>query len=450
MHLTTPKMHLAENHISKQKLWIYSKSMKRTALKIIFTILFLSILAAEEISKITISRIRVFLDDTELPAEITDDADDNISAAISRETILSFTKLKAGKEISTKVLEKEVEQTTLRLMNSGYFYNATVEIVPPRKNPDKRTIIINVTTGFLNRYGGNYLYGIFGKVALNGNRNQLLGIAGWNANGFSYTDENLFNKHLITEASIITDVPEKLFSNKNGINFNGSFSFGYFFNPDLRICVDTIELVNTKYGFISESFIFSPYIYSNNFITNKLVHNGEFRFYYKPFVSLNDFSGEICQSFNYSPTSKLNLAALICGGCRFGKNPDFNEAFNHDLSLEHYAVSNKSGLGKRAIRSGYNQQDLFLQNYVMASFEARWKAADFYIAHIFPGNVKPFIFTDLAFGTAAKESEWNFLDAYGAGVQINFDCPVFAYFNFAYGVNHFGNGKFCFYTGLSF
>ena len=41
-------------------------------------------------------------------------------------------------------------------------------------------------------------------------------------------------------------------------------------------------------------------------------------------------------------------------------------------------------------------------------------------------------------------------DAYGAGLLISFDCPVFAYFNFSYGVNHQGKGRFVFAAMQSF
>ena len=134
---------------------------------------------------------------------------------------------------------------------------------------------------------------------------------------------------------------------------------------------------------------------------------------------------------------------ILCGG----------SGWNFDLNQGNFAVSNKRGLSMRCIRSGYDSNELLLKNYIMTSFEARFKVLDFVIARSFPCNIQPFVFADVAYGQQLcdlKEGDWNFLDAYGAGIQINFDCPVFAYFNFTYGFNHQGNGKFCFYTGVNY
>lgn len=422
-------------------------------------------LLENSISEITISRVRVFLDDVEITSsgagELDEMKDGTSTPAISVGSVLSFTKFKAGKKMTLKALEKEVQQTQLRLMNSGYFYNATVEIVPPRKNPERRTIIINVTTGFLNRFGGGGIYALFGKVALGGKRNQLIGIAGWNVNGASYIDENLFGLPLIAGASAYTNAPACFSSKGSGISFNGTATLGGFITPDLRFCVDALALYNTKSGFIQNDFIVSPYLFAQFFVNSKMTTTTEARLYCKPAISTTDFNGELCQTFNYSPVAKLNFAALVCSGVRFGNKTEVNENFTHDLSLEHNAVSSNSGMNKRCIRSGYDVDELLLKNYVMASFEARWKAADFVIAGTFPCNIRPFIFADVAVGQYSESgeaggqfsrtsSDLDFLDAYGLGIQFNFDCPVFAYFNFAYGFNHLGKGKFSFYTRLSF
>lgn len=414
--------------------------MKRLITLLIFSLILLPVFAAN--NEITISRVRVFLDDV----EITKDDD----AAISYSTILSFSTIRAGKKYTVESLDSECKQTQLRLLNSGYFYNAVVDVVPPRKNPDKRTVIISVTKGFLPRFGGGPYYGMFGRVGVGGKRNQLIGVAGWNLLGATYTDENFCDLPVIVGASMFTDAPAGIFGG-NGVSFNGTFTLGAFIEPDLRFCVDVLALTNTKYGFIDEQIILSPYLYNKHYINNKASWESEVRMYCKPTVSSGDFGAELCNSINYSPIQKLNLAALVCGGTGFGKAAD--QIFVHDLSLEHNSVSSMSGLSKRSVRSGYATEELCFDSYVLTSLEARWKAVDFIIAGTFPCAIRPFVYTDLALGKTSVQSDsknWNFVDAYGAGLQINFDCPVFAYFNFAYGFNHEGKGKFCFYTGLSF
>lgn len=441
---------------------------------------------------ITISKVRIFLDDVEIfPTKTNDSGEANknsdmINAEISADTILSFTKFKSGKNFSLKNLEKEVQQTQLRLLNSGYFYNATVEIVPPRKNPEKRTIIINVSRGFLYRIGGGGIYAMFGKVALGGKRNQLIGMVGWNVNGASYIDEHFLNLPVIIGATAYTNAPASFTDNGNGIEFNGKTTIGGFISPDLRFCVDTVGLLNSSSGFNQEKFIISPYFYLLKYINAKIYSTTEGRFYFKPSVAVLNCSGELCQTLNFSPSPRINFASLICTGINIGSNSEYSKNFLHDLNMDHSSVSENPGLSKRCIRSGYKNDELLLENYVMASFEARLKMMDFVIAGTFPCNIRPFIFTDVAIGQYSQTTEprateprgrfsrisdnqsddpgkpggrfsWfsypsncTVLDAYGLGFQFNFDCPVFAYFNFAYGINHLGKGKFNFYTGISF
>lgn len=396
--------------------------------------------------KITVSKIRVYLDDVEL----TEELDGNTSVSLS--TVLSFTKLKAGKKISLAALDYECTQTKYRLLESGLFYSAAVEVVPPRKNPEKRTIIISVTTGFLGRFGGGPIYGVIGKAAVGGNRNLLLGLIGWNVNGVKYLDENSFGVPLILGSTVTTDVPACFTKENKSVNFDGRFTAGYFITPDLSISVDTILNLNTKEGFGKELFVVSPSIYSKHYLSSKIYTTFEMRGVYRPVVSSKDFNGELCGTVNYSPFQRLNVAALVSGGCRFGNNSEFDQIFAHDLFINHSSVSENAALSKRALRSGYSADELIYKDYVLTSLEARWKAFDFTILNTFPCVIRPFVFTDLVYGQniSAEENAWKFKDAYGVGIQLNFDSPVFAYFNFSYGWNHLGKGKFCFYTGLSF
>ena len=177
------------------------QSMKRISkLNIIFTLLILAgtfgktgLVFAQDTEKVTVSKVRVFLDDQELLC----DEDSIAEGKIKLSTILSYTQLKTEKEYSLEKLEKEIEQTKLRLLNSGLFYNATVEKMKSRKNPGTYIIYINVTTGFLQRFGGGGIYAVFGNAGLHGNREQLLWFLGWNKNGASYKYEHAFNSPLI-------------------------------------------------------------------------------------------------------------------------------------------------------------------------------------------------------------------------------------------------------------
>ena len=125
--------------------------------------------------KITVSKVKVFLDEEEITEESEKTQNDG---KIRYSTIMSYTKFRENKKFSGKQLEKEAESTRLRLMDSGLFYSAEVETRESRKNPGTMVIYISVRTGFLLRFGGGNAYGFFGKAALGGRRNNLTGYLG--------------------------------------------------------------------------------------------------------------------------------------------------------------------------------------------------------------------------------------------------------------------------------
>ena len=62
----------------------------------------------------------------------------------------------------------------------------------------------------------------------------------------------------------------------------------------------------------------------------------------------------------------------------------------------------------------------------------------------------PYLFTDVACAWYGKNKSAAFLDAEGAGLQVKFESPVFAFFNMAFGINHHGKWKINFAAVQSF
>jgi len=94
----------------------------------------------------------------------------------------------------------------------------------------------------------------------------------------------------------------------------------------------------------------------------------------------------------------------------------------------------------RNIRSGYSAEALNVSAFALGSVELRQSVVSFTVPPAFNCNVQIYGFSDLA----VISGETRFADAYGAGLRILFDNPVFAYFTFSYGVNHKGAGRFLF------
>lgn len=418
------------------------KTMKRIAM--IFMMVFLTgMVFAQEQEKISISRIRIYLDDEEITSESENENQIKFS------TILSFTNFQVDKEMTLPAVEKEMQQTKLRLMNSGLFYNVTVEKMKSRKNPGTYIIYINVTTGFLKRYGGGGIYAVLGNAALHGNRDMLLWYFGWNKNGLSYLNENCFGVPVILGGEFFTDAPQGLFSEKiisgnDGVDFSGKGTFGGFITPDLRLCVDVATDFNCSSVAFTKDFAISPYLSQAKLISEQFSWTSELRFAFFPLDNWNKkYEGAF--TFNFTPTPKLTLATLAAGGYS-----DENLFCGIKLLRGESNLCQNLGLSNREIRSGYSEEDLTVRGYLMTSAEVRWNAVSFMIPPCFPCSIVPYAFADVAFVEKQTGRENQFLDAYGFGCQLNFDCPVFVHFNFSYGFNHFGKGRFSFAVMQSF
>ncbi len=399
-----------------------------------FVLLFLISQVWCEKLHLTISKVKVFLDDVEL-------TEDN-EGEIKKSTILSYTNFKEGKSLSESAINHEVTELKLRLMDSGLFYTAEVEAVKSRKNPDAVIIVISVRKGFLMRFGGGAIYGLFGRVSLGGNRNKLLGYAGYNKSGVSYIDENICGIPLVLGAAAFTNLPEA-FAGKENYKLESDVKTGFYITPDLCIGEDTgffYDFGNKDELNYSFDLLLSPYVFLKHYYSERLFNTAEVRSFNNPLKNTHAF--EAAYTINFALTKRINLAGLVSGG--FVKDTKIN------LEKDSLPFYEQPGLSNRGIRSGYSKEDLLTDTYCLCTFETRFRAANVSIPPCFPCEIVPYLFADVAFAHDYDSDDADLLDAFGAGVQLNLDSPVFVYFNFSYGVNHFGKGKFTFAAMQSF
>lgn len=394
--------------------------------------------------KITVSKVKVFLDEDEITEESEKTQTDG---KIRYSTIMSYTKFRENKKFSEKQLQKEAESTRLRLMDSGLFYSAEVETRESRKNPGTMVIYISVRTGFLLRFGGGNAYGFFGKAALGGRRNNLTGYLGYNKSGASYLDENTFGLPLILGASAFTNLPQSL-AQKKPLTFDTLVKAGVFMTPDLKLGADLKTLFTVNEEPIAD-FILSPFLCDTVWFSEKLVMKSELHLYNYFSDEYEGSSAEAAVNINYSPFKKITLAGLLSGGAVIDQN-DEDKTVKINLEKSALTLCDGLGLANRGIRSGYTAEELKVDCYGLFSAEIRWNAFDFILANCFPVTFTPYMFTDLALVKNYEDDGQAFLDAYGAGLLISFECPIFAYFNFSYGLNHEGKGRFVFAAMQSF
>ncbi|MCK9169393.1 MAG: hypothetical protein M0P01_03185 [Treponema sp.] len=413
--------------------------MKRFICIVLF-ILISSFASAEKLTT-AISTIKIFIDDTEFSWKKQSEKPQPVTGgepAVKIETVISFTSLKPEKRMTQSALEREVHQTELRLNDSGYFYSAKADCIHSRKEPGKMIVIITVKSGFFWRFGGGNAYGVVGKSCIDGRRLQVLGYAGWNKNGASVLYEHAFDSPFITGCSLFWDGPASLVTSDGTTagtsSVTGICTPGFFITPDIRFCTDIICRVDLSAGFIKDEFCISPYVRCSKFFSRTLTSASAAQAYFYPCIEQNMFSGtEISVSLNWTPVRYVTFAFCTAGG----SSPEDNTqtfSLNWDTA---YTCSNTT-FEDRIIRSGYKTNELTAEDYLYASFETRWNMAGFLLPPAFSVRLQPFVFIDAALVDRTER------DAFGGGLRVLFDNPVFAYFTFCCGVNHEGAGRFCF------
>lgn len=412
---------------------------------LIFVLFIGTILFAEDIQKVKVSNVKIIVDDVmyiwkegedENSLLLNSNINNNESSILKLQTILSFSNFKPGKKYSISGIENERMQTELRLLNSGLLFYAKVSIVPPRKDPELRTIIIDVKSGFFKRFSGGNAYGSFGKAALNGNRDKLLFFVGLNKNGFLYKNENSFDLPLILGANIFWNGPECFIKNTDSI-----LSVGQVIG--IRPSANLTFAIRTKEDLIlncikNSNFIIQPFISYNRYLNSKIFLDSEIQISSKNF-SVPYVNGAI--SFHFNPISKICIANMLSLGISCESN--FNLYQIKDC------LSENMGLTNLMIRSGYSEEELCTNEYYYLGSEIRFTALNFTIPPVFPCALIPFIYGE---GAVMKNTNNNYeiRDAFGIGLRILFENPVFAYFSFSYGINHELKNRFCFSASAGF
>ncbi|MCQ2585094.1 MAG: hypothetical protein MJ185_05835 [Treponema sp.] len=405
---------------------------KKTVLKVIFLILVCGKIFSES-NKVQISQVKIVIDDYEFSWKedgLSDENENNGNRKLRLlpETVLSFTNLKPGKSISLKNLDREVCETELRIRASGLVYSAKAVIVPARKNPEKRTVLITVKSGFFPRFGGGGYYGVFGRAGLCGKRMEALGYVGWNVNGAAWKYEKAFNTPLILGTSLFWDGPAAFLEDGNYSTVQALGTAGCFLGAGNRFCVD----VNADYSFgkkiEAEKFLLRPYLKCEKYFSEIMWSEFCTQVVLNPFENENLFkSFETIYSVDWTPVSYLTLAVSAGGGIG-----------NCSLSGVSKGLSSNNCFSNRVIRSGYSEKELSGSNYLYSAFETKWNVTTVSFTSVFKMGLQPFAFFDMAM------IEGKMREAVGGGIRLLFDNPVFAYFTFCYGINFKGNGKFSF------
>jgi hypothetical protein len=390
--------------------------------------------------KVRIAKIKIVIDGNEY--EWAADGVSRINAesgageTLRAETIISFLSLRPNDTATESEMRRQCRASELRLLESGYVYDASLQIVPPRKNPAERTIVVTVTSGFFWRFGGGGIFGMIGKDGLGGNRASVRLYGGWNLNGIKYVDYHAGGTPFVLGGSLFYLGPGK---NKRttltagtantGVPLEAAVTTGYFLSPGLLAGVDgTVCLPDVLPGG-NTLFSVQPFAQYRKYLVpgdperygNESDAGFDVRGYIYPTLSAE--KGEASAFIHGRILDKTMIAVKGAGGVSLG-----DAVFDLFLTED------------RSVRSGYSGEDLYVPSFALCSAEIRQSVASFTVPPAFNYTMQIFGFTDIAY----LSGETRFADAYGVGARMLFDNPVFAYFTFSYGVNHAGSGRFIF------
>ncbi len=392
-------------------------------MKHVFLLVFLSMSFFAWSEDITLKKIKFIIDDDVYIWNTEEDIPQNpVDNKTEPEYLKSFFSWKPGDLIDSEKLEKEVVRTQQRIIDTNLFYSVKVSIIPPKKYPESRSIIIQVTEGFRLRFGGGNAYAEFGIKNIGGNGHSFLATAGYNIINFDY-----INNLIINNLYWGTNINYEYIDNTANIK---TF-LGYRITPDLRFSVGVR-------GNYSKSGLLYPSIIPTfkNDTTFKLTENILLRSTLYGYLDIN-LINSIC-SIKREGNIKLNINFNNKISIAFQSGVGFIDSDESGRLFNLYDHSNRS------IRSGYKETHLSVLNYILGSGEVRYFLPPFFIAPLLDVRTSLFIFTDYGY----MENEIK--DAYGIGGRIYFDSPVFTGFTFSYGWNHLGKGRFMFTGTMGF
>ena len=306
-------------------------------------------------------------------------------------------------------------------------------------------MIVSAKSGFLYRFGGGNAYAVVGKDAFGGRAGNSLRIyAGWNRTGVRYIDYRVAGLPLALGGAFTWFGPGS-YGGTSGVTGSAVEGFpieavatvGFLPHPDFIAGLDTAYAVN---GFSPDSInvcSVQPFIQYRRYLVSRS----------KPEADMVNDAGADLRVFLFPAldAAKGELSGFV--HCRVLPDTTFAIKGAGGMSLG-FASFDLLRAEDRSVRSGYRGEALRASSFALASIELRQRIFAIRIPPGFDCAVQAFGFCDAAVlkrsaaiaGTAATE----FVDAYGLGMRILFDNPVFAYFSFSYGINHEGYSRFMF------
>jgi hypothetical protein len=380
-----------------------------------------------------------------------------VTGITAPQTIASLLGISPSDSMSAAELEGRRASAQERLAASGFFYSAEVFVTPRAGAPDGRLVTVRLEEGFLWRFGGGPYFASVGQDNVAGLRKSWSITAGYNLAGLAWEDDSL-------DGGPFSYRVDAFYSNAIGTGFldyhdiDSDLAAGFSISPDILVFVDS--RLSYRWLLPDSSHALGEYpdptgglqwVPRIGLAAQSLSRSRALRFmaYSENTAGISlSIDGGAYATFEGSGWTRLSspddcgpfaAARLSYGGLLPVKG-----------GLPAYGLFDLAGKADRSVRSGYAPMDLFVSGFALASTEIGFVLPPLRMFSFLSLALAPFLFADAAVAQTLPGAELRDLEAFGIGLKISFDNPVFAFFSLSYGWNPWGSGRLVFASVTDF
>jgi hypothetical protein len=379
---------------------------------------------------IRLAAIKFIIDDSRYVFSAGEACPENSGDAVRISTVLSYTELRPGMELSAAALEKKAARLKLRLKRSQLFIGTEVYVAPPRKDPASRTLMVKLRTGLLNRFAAGAAWAGLNMHSTRGRRDSLFIAGGANLLSLGYRNENIAGKGLTAAFSL--EYHNSLFDSRlpgGSHQLKAETEFGILLHPDLyaglKAALHKSVYEDGESGLQAMEGDAPFYLLASPLLSFQLTGSPLLK------AGLTLQLDCVTGAGIFAPSLKIDEDLLFEPSMFFlGQKIRISQAFARLPLSEQPDIT-------LLLRSPLAYEDSISNSLYFCSFESGVRLFSLNLFGIFPLSVQLFAFYDAALlsGSGLYPGRSGFADAFGPGIRILFSAPVFLKIDLSAGWN---------------